>query len=310
MESFLDEAQRLSGIGLAPGTPELIEELETAAGNSLPSSLREFLRRAGGSSSAIFSNAVAAATYYGGAEFYEIHELISMQSRLVADGALAREVGEPFFVVGGITGPGSAIVLIGNDNDPPVLHVEGSNKQPVLGSGSLVGETFTGYLDSLLLSDEMRQVSQTRSSALLDFGLERTLADEDVPGVLAEFDLMLERLCDHQLQVHGDHRRVGLRNVIGMDHDWIRTARGERNLSVSPRSVSTLWDGLLLICLGTSLTHVLGGQVIDTIGLLGEVSGSRYSATDAATKLVERYRVDGDIDALVLAFRDVLEKSQ
>lgn len=308
MEAFFKRATELSNAKLAAATPELIQEFESVSGNSLPVSLREFLERAAGSSSAIYSDSVAAATFYGGVEFYELHELISMQERLVADGALARVLCQPFFVVGGVTGPGSSVVLLGSESDPKVLHIEGSNEQPVLGSGSLVGETFTGYLDSLLLSKELRSANGLRHAPLFEFDLSRPLTNENVSVALAEFDLLITRLCNHRLKADGD-QCVGLRNVVGPDHKWFRVASesDQPHLSVSSNSVSTLWDGLVLACIGVGLTEVLGGEVVDSIGLLGDSVGCRYTAGEVSAELVQKYRVDGNLDALALSFRHVLE---
>lgn len=309
MDSFLAEAVKVSGRPLVPGAPELVDQLEQAALFPLPAVLRDFLERASGFGSAIYDSSVAERVYFGGTEFYEVHELIAIQSRLVRHGVLAEKLNSRFVVAGGITGPGSAIVLAGEDSDPPVLHIQGSNDFPLLGSGSLVGESFSSYVDGLILSDHF--VRESRSMpvrTLLAFDLAGSLAKGDVASVLGEFDSILSLLCNHRL--HSDHSppNLGLRNVVDVDHQWIQFAQveGPKMLEVSSNSVSTFTDGLVLVCLGLSLLRCVGGTFVDNAGLFFE-AGSSISSVDDVVSALADVGVDGDLDDLVVSFRRVLE---
>lgn len=306
MESFLRQAVSLAERPVVSGSSELIDQLEEAACAKLPRLFREFLERASGFNSAIYADSVDERVYYGGNEFYELHELISMQSRLVLHGALGLKLGAPFFVLGGVTGPGSAMVLVGADDDPPVIHVQGPNDDPHMGSGSLLGERFTNYLDGLLLSDRLLSASRSRPIArFVEFEPARVLFEDEVSQVLREFDSIISRLCSSSLS---ENRAVGLRNVVDVDHKWIAFAQKSPigSLVVGSDSVANLTDGLILMCLGLALLRCVGGSAVDHRGLLGNPGQTTYNAEGVLAAL-QAHQVTGGLDELVLSFRQALE---
>ena len=302
MINFLAHAMTISGLPLLPGDPNQIAELEEAAEMPLPQDFKYLLEVGGGDGGALASNDVhrhmAVENEF---EFLRLEWLIEEQRELTASRA-TEILGRPLFLVSSITGPGTRLVIAGEQAGSPLLAIDGFTEDPVLGSHSLIGTSLFTFLDALLLPARLADKNRYFGDPLVTVRLERKATETDIELCLQRFDEMIDAMC--ALDVGSRSDVIGLANIVAQDHPWFRKPSVESGvlLTVPDGSVTSMRSGLVLVILGVAMASVLGGEITDQCGCM-DAGGSVLSPDQAVRQLIERHGVGGGIDELLLRFR-------